>query len=116
MLVDRCKQEFYPVILFTNYLIILTLYSLVSLATAKEETVGGVASGIAKMPTVKLMGLLHGLQVVLAEKRKSGDQIALQSASFFFPNNFGYCSVCVPIQIIIWHGYKFYIVKVIAVA
>lgn len=29
------------------------------------------------------MELLRGLQVALAEKRKSGDQIALKSASFF---------------------------------
>ena len=58
----------------------MTCYSLVSMVAAKEETVkAGVESGTVKMLTVKLMGLLHGLQEVL--KRKRGDDAALTLTS-----------------------------------
>jgi len=50
------------------------------MVAAKEETVkAGVESGTVKMLTVKLMGLLHGLQEVL--KRKRGDDAALNLTS-----------------------------------
>lgn len=58
----------------------MTCHSLVSTVAAKEETVkAGVESGTVKMLTVKLMGLLHGLQEVL--KRKRGDDAALNLTS-----------------------------------
>lgn len=64
-----------------------TCYSLVSMVAAKEgETLkAGVESGTVKMLTVKLMGLLCGLQVALVMERKHGDDAAalnLKCASF----------------------------------
>lgn len=73
-------------------------YSLVSLVTAKvAETAAGVENGTAKrQTTLKLMELRHGLLAVLVMTKRSGERVALKSASFF-PKNFGY-SVCVHIK------------------
>ena len=75
----------------------------------EEETLkAGVESGTVKMLTVKLMGLLHGLQEALVMGRKRGDDDALILKVQVFPVNKNFWIICLcSIQVVIWHGYEF---------
>jgi len=82
-------------------------------AAKEEETVKvGVESGTVKTPTAKLMALLHGLQGALRKKHGDNDDDAalnLKECKIIWIKKKLWNSyyVCVPIQVVIWHGHGF---------
>ena len=86
-------------------------------AAKEEETVKvGVESGTVKMPTAKLMGLLHGHQEELRRKRGDDADAALNLKSLSSYKNFGIIMFEFQFKLLFGMDMNFYIVKVTAVA